>query len=187
MSNYDAALLMASHPDDQQLLAWFAAGAEVLIAALTASPAELRCWTFLPARSPLEFWARRQAHETEIHRADVDLARGGREVAFDKALAADGIEELLFGFAARVRHLEVPTELRLGLSANDLPQSWEVRLAAAGVQAERGVGAADCSVTGSASDLYLLLWNRLPASAVKVSGPRDALELWQRSVQVTWG
>jgi uncharacterized protein (TIGR03083 family) len=186
MSKDEAAVLMASHPDDQELLPWFAAGAEVLIRALTTSPAELRCWTFLPARSPLEFWARRQAHETEIHRADVDLARGGPEVDFDKALAADGIEELLFGFAPRVRHLELPSEIRLGFSANDLPQSWGVRLAAAGVQAERGVDAADCWVRGSACDLYLLLWNRLPASAVRVSGARDALELWQRSVQVTW-
>ena len=41
----------------------------------TADPA-VRCWTFLPAPSPLAFWARRQAHETAIHRADAQLAAG---------------------------------------------------------------------------------------------------------------
>lgn len=35
------------------------------------------CWTFLDAPSPLAFWARRQAHETAIHRADAQLAADG--------------------------------------------------------------------------------------------------------------
>ena len=34
----------------------------------------MRCFAFLPAPSPLAFWARRQAHETGIHRADVESA-----------------------------------------------------------------------------------------------------------------
>lgn len=185
MPKDEGAVLMADHPSDQELLPWFAAGAEALIATLSAAPPDLRCWTFLPARSPIEFWARRQAHETEIHRADLELAQGSR-VVFEKGLAADGIEELLFGFAGRIRRLEVPAEISLGLGADDLAQSWGVRLSVEGVQAERGTEAAECWVRGSASDIYLLLWNRLPAKVLKVSGRPDALELWQRSVQVTW-
>ncbi|MGC1184053.1 MAG: maleylpyruvate isomerase family mycothiol-dependent enzyme [Candidatus Dormiibacterota bacterium] len=186
MAKHEAAALMASHPSDRGLLSWFAAGAEVLIETLTTAPADLHCWTFLPARTPIEFWARRQAHETEIHRADVELARGGPKVTFEKALASDGIEELLFGFARRVRHLDVPSEIRLGFGAEDLPQSWGVRLSAQGVHAEHTVEAAQCWVRGSASEIYLLLWNRLPAGALEVSGTPDGLELWKRSVQVNW-
>jgi len=43
-------------------------------AALSAAPPDLRCWTFLPAPSPLAMWARRQAHETTVHRVDAELA-----------------------------------------------------------------------------------------------------------------
>src|SRR5690606_9734843 len=49
-------------PPDSDLLAWLRAGHAELVAALDAAPADLRCWTFLPAPSPLAFWARRQAH-----------------------------------------------------------------------------------------------------------------------------
>ena len=41
-----------------------------------AHPTTCECWTFLPAPSPLAMWARRQAHETAIHRVDAELAAG---------------------------------------------------------------------------------------------------------------
>ena len=63
-------------------------------------PPDLDCWAFLPAPSPLAFWSRRQAHETAIHRADVESALRVRPV-YPKEFAADGIDELLLGaFAA---------------------------------------------------------------------------------------
>ena len=39
-------------------------------------PTTCECWTFLPAPSPRAMWARRQAHETAIHRVDAQLAAG---------------------------------------------------------------------------------------------------------------
>lgn len=58
-------------PGDADLVPWFTEGHAELVAALRAAPADLECWTFLPAASPLAHWARRQAHETVIHRIDV--------------------------------------------------------------------------------------------------------------------
>ncbi len=55
---------------------------------------------FLPADSPLHFWARRQAHETAVHRADAQAA-AGHVVPFAAPFAQDGIAEMLFGFARR--------------------------------------------------------------------------------------
>lgn len=63
--------------DGAELLAWFREGHGRLTDALKAAPDDLDCWTFLPAPSPLAFWARRQAHETTIHRVDAESARGG--------------------------------------------------------------------------------------------------------------
>ena len=53
-------------------------GCADLVAALAAAPDDLECWTFLPAPSPRAMWARRQAHETAIHRVDAELAAGLR-------------------------------------------------------------------------------------------------------------
>jgi len=39
---------------------------------LASAPPDLDCLTFLAAPSPLAMWARRQAHETAIHRVDAE-------------------------------------------------------------------------------------------------------------------
>jgi hypothetical protein len=46
---------------------------------------------------------------------------------------------------------------------------------------------ADCVVAGTACELYLLLWNRLPGGgAVTVSGDPGLLRSWQDQVKVRW-
>jgi uncharacterized protein (TIGR03083 family) len=57
----------------------------------------------MDAPSPLAFWARRQAHETAIHRADAESA-GGVRPEYPPDFAADGIDELLMGFGARRKY-----------------------------------------------------------------------------------
>ncbi|HEX6872775.1 MAG TPA: maleylpyruvate isomerase N-terminal domain-containing protein [Micromonosporaceae bacterium] len=63
-------------PDDDVLGAWLAEGHQALVETLARADPELACWAFLPAASPLAFWARRQAHETAIHRVDAQTAAG---------------------------------------------------------------------------------------------------------------
>ena len=93
-------------PDDESLVGWFRDGHARLVSVLAAADPAVRCWTFLPAPSPLAFWARRQAHETAIHRADAQFAAAacgsGPDLdPFPAGLAADGVDELLMGFGAR--------------------------------------------------------------------------------------
>src|SRR5258706_12045265 len=57
-------------PADEELVTWFRDGHTALVETLLAADPTLDCYTFLPAPSPVAFWARRQAHETAIHRAD---------------------------------------------------------------------------------------------------------------------
>jgi uncharacterized protein (TIGR03083 family) len=73
-------------PNDERLIPWFRDGFAALADTLrTADPAG-PCPVFLPnTTSPLAFWARRQAHETAIHRADADLA-AGQIPAYDSGL-----------------------------------------------------------------------------------------------------
>lgn len=186
MGKEETEAVMDAFPDDASLPAWFEDGHQTLCRVLADAPSDLECWSFLPAVSPLAFWARRQAHETEIHRVDAEFAAGSDGLSFPVGGAADGIEEILFGFGSRARRLILDAEYRLALVPQDRPEGWLVHLGPNGIRARRRAGDADCRVRGPASDLYLLLWNRLPGSALEVEGNQAALESWQRTMQVTW-
>lgn len=179
------ARLMGSWPaDDGGLLDWFREGHAALVETLATAAPDVVCWSFLPAPSPLAFWARRQAHETAIHRADAESATGPiTPVA--PSFGADGLDELL-RFATRRRSLPVDGERSLALHATDGGGDWLVRLGPGGIAATRESGSADCSVRGTASDLYLLLWNRRERDGLQVDGDPAPLELWRETVRIRW-
>lgn len=185
MGGSESEALMAGWPADPTLLDWFSSGHRELVRVLLQAPPDLDCWTFLPASSPLLFWARRQAHETGIHRADVEAAMGAIK-PFEIPVAVDGIEEMLFGFAARPRRLALEESRRLRLCASDCAHEWLVRMGPSGVEASRQEGAGDCLVRDSASALFLLLWNRQLADGSEVEGDRTLLQVWRDSVRVRW-
>jgi uncharacterized protein (TIGR03083 family) len=168
-------------PGGRDPVEWFREGHAELVRTLRAAEPTLRCISFLPAPSPLAFWARRQAHETAIHRADAESA-GGPVTPFDEAFANDGIDEILTGFAARRRiGTEVPRTLALRPGDD---AGWLVTFRPDGIRSVPGADGAECTVRGSASDVYLWLWHR-PAT-VQVTGDRDVAALWQ-DVRVRWG
>nr|BFD94749.1 maleylpyruvate isomerase family mycothiol-dependent enzyme [Kitasatospora sp. Xyl93] len=203
-------------PPDAELLGWYREGHAALVDTLIAAPVDLECWSFLPSAGPLAFWARRQAHETAIHRLDADAAAGAPGPVVDTALALDGIDELVRGFMPRAR-----SALR-----SDVPRTLQVRAtdgAGAGTGAGAGAGAgaggatttaeeagswrltitqepptvttgespepADLTLTGPAHELYPLLWNRLSAERagkVEAIGDRSLLALWSDAAAVRW-
>lgn len=184
MPKPEAERLMASWPNDPELLDWFRQGWAGLVTTLAEAPADLNCWSFLPAPSPLAFWARRQAHETGIHRADAEAALGAPG-AFPVALAADGLEELIFGFARRAR-LQLASARTLTLQATDSDESWALELGPSRVTARRGWADSGCRVRGSAWQLFLLLWNRIRPDGLAVAGDPQVLKTWREEIQVTW-
>ena len=181
-------------PDAADLVGWYAGAHAALVAALQAAPPDLECWTFHPAPSPLAFWARRQAHETVIHRIDAEAAAGkpGTPPAAD--LAADGIEELLAFFLTRPKAgLRADPPRSLGVRASDVDEEWTVRIGPEKVEVLHGPGcvrtwaeggSADCVLTGAAADLYLFLWNRAEADPLRVDGDASLLDLWRESARV---
>lgn len=177
-------------PDDAALLDWYCQGHARLVRTLEAADPDLHCWSFLPAPSSVAFWARRQAHETGIHRADAE-SPGGAITPFPPQFAADGIEEMLFGFLGRLGDESLPDPPRtLHLHATDTEGEWLVRIGPEAVAVNREHADADCSVRGSASDLHLLLWNRRSAAIApngfEVAGDRSLLDFWREAIQVHW-
>jgi uncharacterized protein (TIGR03083 family) len=191
---------LTAGPDDSGLLDWFEAGYADLVAALKAADPAMSCLTFLPATSALAFWARRQAHETAIHCFDARLAAGlGHSYPAD--FAADGIDELVIGFFGRHRDRMDSATLAAGpgpslqVYAADVGLGWHVQLTPDRLLAYRvgrggmpGPAPADCTLTGPAAELYLLLWNRRrpDKTEVVVSGDASVLHAWQQSMHVRW-
>ncbi|WP_328869444.1 maleylpyruvate isomerase family mycothiol-dependent enzyme [Streptomyces sp. NBC_00287] len=171
--------------DGTELTAWFRAGHRRLVDTLTDAQPDIQCWHFLPAPSPLAFWARRQAHETTIHRFDAEAARGGTPTGIDAAFAADGIDELLLGVHARDKSQVRCAEPRvLRVRATDMDDAvWTVRLSQEPPAAVReDVGEADCEVAGPIAQLYPALWNRLPLPSVH--GDAAVAALWREKSAV---
>jgi uncharacterized protein (TIGR03083 family) len=177
---------------DAELLGWFRAGHATLVQTLATASPELECATLMPASSPLAFWARRQAHETAIHRADAESASGERPT-YTADFAADGVDELITGFSQRRRYRSSPGhDGALQVRTTDTGDAWYLSTEEGRIHARRGpgepVGPSDCLLSGPASGLYLFLWNRSGAGEadVTVSGDPAVLAAWQSSVRIRW-
>jgi uncharacterized protein (TIGR03083 family) len=174
-----------ARPDDDELLPWFRDGCTALVDVLEHAEPDTACFAFLPAPSPLAFWARRQAHETGIHRVDAEHAVG-MITPFAIDLAADGIEEMLFGFASRSRsRLRSSTPRSLGVRASDAAREWIVHIGPDSVTVSKEDGDADCTVEAGASDLFMLLWNRVDLAGFRVTGDADVLDLWRDKMRIS--
>ena len=166
--------MLSAAPSDDLIVSWVADGHAALVEVLSSAPPDVQCWTFLPAPSPLAFWARRQAHETAVHRVDAELAAGAPPTPFDPAFAVDGTDEVLLGFFARPRRggaLDVSPGT-IGLEATDVGSAWTVRISPEGIETKRGVDESDLSVRGSASDLYLFAMEPAPVGRPPERKPR---------------
>jgi uncharacterized protein (TIGR03083 family) len=203
-------------PADGALDAWLRDGHGLLVDVLTNAPGDLDCWYFLGAPSPLAFWARRQAHETAVHRADAQGVGGAVDpVGLD--FAVDGIDELLLRFfSGRSRRLRNETAVTMAVATTDADATWRIHIGPDGQRSERVYAAdragdqpggqagdqpggqagdqpggqagdhADCTVRGAASDVYLALWNRLPLTSLEVRGDAAVLDLWRQRALVRW-
>lgn len=171
--------------DGVGLMAWYRNGHRLLVDTLAGAAPDVECFTFLPGPpSALAFWARRQAHETTVHRFDAESARGGTPSPVATDFAVDGVDELLRGFHARPKsrvRTQRPRVLRV--RATDADAVWTVRLSQEPPVAARGAdGKAECELAGPAEQLYLALWNRVPVPAV--SGDPELAALWRETSAV---
>ncbi len=172
-------------PDDDELVSWYLETNANLVHALESASPDLDCPTFLPAPSPLAMWARRQAHETAIHRFDAENAAGIAS-EFDPAFASDGIDELVAAFAPRRKEFPIESDKTMAIHAQDTNDRWLVTMGPEGISTSHGDGPRDVTLTGDASDLYLVLWNRAEDSSITVKGDGELLDLWHGNNRIRW-
>lgn len=186
----DETTAMFAAPADPELLLWYADGYAALVSTLSEANANTNYYTFLPnIASPLEFWARRQAHETAIHRVDAESPLG-LIPHLETRFAADGLDELINGFAARSGgRLRADPPVTLMIAPSDAPACWRVRVGPEGrevITSSAVTGDADLTVRGPAADLYLLLWNRGGTDRVDLDGDGSLLDLWRDKLTIRW-
>lgn len=174
-------------PGDDELAGWLAEGLAALTETLGNAGEDLTAFTFLAdAPPPRSFWVRRQAFETGMHRVDAESVTGAI-TPFEPALAADGIDEMLTGFAPRPRtplHADLPVTIQV--SPTDSDARWHMTISPDTPVTVRQDADADCTVRGTSSDVYLALWNRCGVDALDIAGDGSVLERFRDNVKVRW-
>jgi uncharacterized protein (TIGR03083 family) len=138
----------------RDLVEWFVAGTQGLLAALHAADPDAPCSTLAPPERT-SFWSRRQAHEIAVHRWDAQSAFGPPE-PIDPVLAADGVAEIAEMFFPRQVRLGRATAspARLGLELDG------ARCVVIGTDGTDPIQRPDVVIAGPAEAVLLLLWKR---------------------------
>lgn len=140
--------------------------------------------TWWPEDKTAGFWYRRMAHETTIHRTDVQSAAGLALTGIADDVALDGIDEaLLLWFGHRLDVLGVSGTRDGSVGVHAGGRYWLATAGPSVTEAERveqaAVVAADAQVSGAPMQVYLWLWGRLATAAVTTDGDEDAVaQLW---------
>ncbi|GAB3646105.1 maleylpyruvate isomerase mycothiol-dependent enzyme family protein [Glycomyces tarimensis] len=149
------------------------------MSALESHSPESAAWTWAPVGRRAEFWHRRVTVVTALARWDVQMAVGAT-APIPVALAAETISEVLEAFIpAGVRRGEFPDVVGLAqLFAQDADASWFVRLRGGRVALLDHPDSRielQARAAGSASDIALALWGRLPFGICDVVGDEALL------------
>jgi uncharacterized protein (TIGR03083 family) len=167
-------------PEDEGIVAWYQEGFADLSAALAQADLDAQIPTWAGS-APMRFWLRRMAQETAVHRWDEESALVPDPAPVDAELAVDGIDELLDVFVPlRLEAAALAGDgATLHLHATDAAGEWLLRFGADGLEVERAHAKGDAAARGTASDLLLFLWGRVPPAAVEVFGDAALLQRWQ--------
>ena len=152
-----------------------AIGYQAIIKALNPNREERKTWSWHHSDFSVDFWFRRMAHETVIHRVDAQLARGATP-HIDTELALDGIDEVLDFLPLLGSWPEAPN-VQFGIVAiiAESPAGrkvWNVEFtdqAATITAATEPSESSRLVVSGDAEALDLYLWGRLDSSSPNVT------------------
>jgi uncharacterized protein (TIGR03083 family) len=184
--------IVAAAPQEREaLLAWSAAATQQFLAALREVGPDRGCWAWWDeSQSPLTTGAvaRHQVHEAVLHTYDAQFAVGALQPVPDE-VALDGVDEFLFTVSSTtVAWPYEPAVIDVHATEG---RSWRISLTADGVRLTRlpapdattatAVGespdVAFASISGTAAELLLMLYDRTSIDTLTIDGDRRQLEL----------
>lgn len=172
-------------PEGADPVVWFEASRAELVGSLEGiGDAGEVLETFAGPR-PRRFWIRRMALETAVHRWDVEGAVH-EPAAIATDLAVDGVDEILEVQIPRL--IDLATLDAAGktfhLHATDADGEWLIGIRADGIDVDHGHAKGDAAARGTASDLMLYLWGRVPPQRLEAFGDTDLVDRWQRATRI---
>ncbi|MCX4821160.1 maleylpyruvate isomerase family mycothiol-dependent enzyme [Streptomyces sp. NBC_01142] len=156
---------------------WFADGARALASLFRDCDPGERVWTWSREQTT-GFWLRMQTIEAAVHRWDAENAVGAAQPV-EAELAADAVGQTFEVMApARRADKNAPPASgeRFRISQSDGPGIWTAEFEGDGVRLTASAEPCDVEVTGTASDLMLYLWHRIPADRLEVAGDRELFD-----------
>lgn len=164
----------------QSLSEYVRAGARVLVAELAAHAPDEPCSTWLPDDQTYGFWRRRMAHESTVHRVDVQGAARLPLGPIPDDVALDGIDEILrVWFVYRLSVLGVAGTRRGIVSVRSAGREWLAYAGPHGTSVDEVDAPPDGILSGQPTDVYLWLWGRVSDRRVRHEFSEDAIaQLW---------
>ena len=168
--------------DSPEFVEWFRSGTASLLGELSSVPADDECWSWFESGRRVGWWARRMAFEAVVHRWDADLAQG-QDFSVAPQIAADGVDEYLDVFVAASRAAnDAPPGPTINLECSDRSDRWWLDLSERGGRiVSHNPQAASVQIRGTAEQLLLFVWGRVPvsdAAGAEVSGDVGVLDRW---------
>ncbi|MEV5846108.1 maleylpyruvate isomerase family mycothiol-dependent enzyme [Streptomyces sp. NPDC051985] len=181
---------VAAPREREALLAWLAESTRLLLSALREAGEERGCWTWWGAsQSPRNAGAvaRHRVQETAVHTYDAQVAQGAPRPLPDE-VALDGLDEFLSTCVATpAAWPHKPTAFDFHAAEG---RSWRLTVDGDGARSTRlptavtgeGPDAPGVSARGTAGELVLFLYGRVPADSVRIDGDGglfDLLRAWE--------
>jgi uncharacterized protein (TIGR03083 family) len=160
---------------DEPTMAYYRKALEELLTELTTRDEHEFAETWWWDERTVGFWGRRMAHETAIHRVDVELAHED-VTPIDQKLAIDGVDEVLRRFLAGDWSDEkvddrAGTVVQIRSGGTTWRVVMEPNAIVANVYLDRWPELpVDATVSGDALPMYLWLWGRGPRDPLTVDG-----------------
>jgi len=161
-------------PAGDALLDLYMAGRKRLLDALTEADPAAPVWTWSKDKT-VGFVIRRMAQGTGVHLWDANAAAGTTE-PIEARLASDGIDEFLTHMLPDTAKGAAAVGGSVHLHCGDVPGEWTVTETGDGFAVAREHAKGDCAIRGTASDILLALWRRVPLSELDVVGDRGVAE-----------
>ncbi len=163
------------------LIDWGGEQLSKIVSALGSVVEGTPCWTF-GSESVIDFFPRRMAHETVVHRYDVEHAVG-MVSPIDSDLAADGIDELLH--VGMVYSMNPAREFNypkgsLHLHRTDGDGEWLLVPGGDGLVVTREHAKGEVAIRGAAPDLFLYMWGR-GGENLDIFGDHDLAKAWSQA------
>jgi uncharacterized protein (TIGR03083 family) len=151
-------------------IAWGRSQLDRLLHFLESTPDGVTVWTWAPQESShnVAFVRRHQAQEAAVHRWDLQSAAGtGSPAPIDAEVASDAIDEFLTVSLPYGVNPSKPLSGSVHLHCTDVAGEWFIERDG---RVDRAHATGDVALRGTASDLLLALYDRIPVDALEVIG-----------------